>query len=302
MAKLPSFQFYPGDWLKDPNLRRCTKSARGVWIDMVCLSFECEERGVFAASGEPWPDGDIAAAIGGDIAENLRAIDELLAKGVCSRNNSGAIFCRRVVRDEQKRRLCSEAGKKGGGNPDLTFKGVSKGTLKGGSKGTSKRNAKASSSSSSSDLNVFVSESETGQNSIVQQLADSVTFQCSFSEEFLAWWQMLPPKMAVRMDGVWSIWPDVLIKIQIRHSIDEKSSVLHLMHRTRMFLNSPKGKREFKRCEAKSFLTDGIYDDDPQSWEVSESTGQQSRFKPQSQTITPVSQIRTNAVGGIIHD
>lgn len=150
MSKLPSFQFYPGDWMKDPDLRRCSKSARGVWIDMICLSFECEERGVFASNGEPWPDSDIAAAVGGDCTEVLSAIAELLSKGVCSRNKSGAIFCRRVVRDENKRRLCSEAGKAGGGNPALTFKGDSKGSAKGVVKGGSKRNPKASSSISSS--------------------------------------------------------------------------------------------------------------------------------------------------------
>lgn len=148
MGKLPAFQFYPGDWLKDPALRRCSKLAKGVWIDMICLSFECEERGVFSTSGMPWPDEDVAVAVGGDIAENLRAIDELLAKGVCSRNQAGALFCRRVVREEHKRRLCSEAGKKGGGNPDLTFKGTSKGRSKGESKGGPKQNPKASSSSS----------------------------------------------------------------------------------------------------------------------------------------------------------
>lgn len=148
MSKLPSFQFYPGDWMKDPSLRRCSKAAKGVWIDMICLSFECEERGVFASSGEPWPDSDIAAAVGGDITEVLNAIAELLAKGVCSRNSSGALFCRRVVRDEQKRRLCSEAGQRGGGNPNLTFKGDDKGESKGASKGAPKPVPKASSSSS----------------------------------------------------------------------------------------------------------------------------------------------------------
>lgn len=150
MSKLPSFQFYPGDWLKDPDLRRCSKAARGVWIDMICLSFECEDRGVFATSGIAWPDEDIAAAVGGNITEVLDAIAELLTKGVVSRNQTGAIFCRRVVRDEAKRRSCSEAGKRGGGNPALTFKGVPKGDDKERVKGEVKRKPKASSSLSSS--------------------------------------------------------------------------------------------------------------------------------------------------------
>ena len=118
MSKLPSFQFYPGDWLKDPALRRVSKAAKGVWIDMICLSFECEERGIFASNGVPWPDEDIAAAVGGNLTENLHALSELLAKGVCSRNQAGAVFCRRVVRDEQVRQKRVVAGRLGG-NPDL---------------------------------------------------------------------------------------------------------------------------------------------------------------------------------------
>lgn len=87
-------------------------------MDMICISYECEERGVFTSNGIPWPDEDIAAAVGGDIAENLRALAELLAKDVCSRNQSGAVFCRRVVRDEQIRKVRAQAGKLGG-NPVL---------------------------------------------------------------------------------------------------------------------------------------------------------------------------------------
>lgn len=113
-AKLPSFQFYPGDWRKDPDLSRCSKAAKGVWIDMLCLMFECEDRGVFATGGEPWTDEEIAAAIGGDTGANLACIDELLRKGVARRNDSGAIFSRRLVRDEQKRRARVQSGQAGG--------------------------------------------------------------------------------------------------------------------------------------------------------------------------------------------
>ena len=42
--KLPSFQFYPGDWMKDPGLRSVSLEARGLWIDMLCLLFESGRR------------------------------------------------------------------------------------------------------------------------------------------------------------------------------------------------------------------------------------------------------------------
>lgn len=47
MSKKPSFQFYPGDWLKDTALRLCSPAARGIWMDMLCLLHECPQRGVF---------------------------------------------------------------------------------------------------------------------------------------------------------------------------------------------------------------------------------------------------------------
>lgn len=134
--KMPAMFFYPGDWLKDPLVRRCTHEEKGVYIDMLCLMHECEERGVLATAGTAWSDEEIARAIGGDHQRTLTCVVSLVVKGVVSRNSSGAIYSRRMVRDEQKRKLCSEAGKRGGGNP--TFKGVSKGDDKGQSKGTAK--------------------------------------------------------------------------------------------------------------------------------------------------------------------
>lgn len=104
MAKLPSFQFYPGDWWKDSNLRRCSPAARGIWIDMICLMFECDERGVLASGGSPWTLEDIADAVGGAPDVALSCIKELVRKGVARRRSDGALFCARLVRDEEERR------------------------------------------------------------------------------------------------------------------------------------------------------------------------------------------------------
>jgi hypothetical protein len=113
MGKLPAFMFYPGDWQKDPCLRRCSKAAKGVWMDLLCLLFECPVRGVFVdASGKPWSDEEIAEAIGGDIGANLGYIAELVSKGVAQRDTRGAIFSRRMVRDEQTRRSATERKRK----------------------------------------------------------------------------------------------------------------------------------------------------------------------------------------------
>lgn len=163
MANQPSFQFYPADWVKDANLRRCSKAEKGLWVDVICLMHESEVRGALVTSGRAWPADEIAEAVGGDKVENLRLLEALTLKGVSKvaprvwpstpeadpfrHLPEGAYYNARMVRDENKRKLCSDAGKKGG-NP--TLKGADKGLPKGDSKGPSKRNPTPSSSSSSS--------------------------------------------------------------------------------------------------------------------------------------------------------
>jgi hypothetical protein len=141
--KRPSFQFYPGDWRKDPELSRATKAEKGLLVDLMCLMWECEERGIMATSGKSWSDDDISFAAGGDRSENLLLLNELLRKGILRRNQSGSIFSKRMVHDEHKRSLCAEAGSLGG-NPTL------KGRVKGGVKQHANPNPTPSSSSSSS--------------------------------------------------------------------------------------------------------------------------------------------------------
>lgn len=104
MNRQPAFQFYTGDWRKDPELSRCSKAAKGVWIDALALLWDMPIRGVFcSADGLPWPLVDIAYAIGGDIQENLACLSELTAKGVVRVRADGALFSKRMVDDEATR-------------------------------------------------------------------------------------------------------------------------------------------------------------------------------------------------------
>lgn len=80
-------------------------------------------RGVLAdAGGTPWSDREIAAVIGGDTTENLGFVTELLAKGVAHRNENGAVYSRRLVRDEEERKAGAKRQARlrenGGGDPD----------------------------------------------------------------------------------------------------------------------------------------------------------------------------------------
>jgi hypothetical protein len=52
MSKLPAFQFYPGDWLKDPQLSICSPATRGIWIDLLCAMHELRKGGEITGSAD----------------------------------------------------------------------------------------------------------------------------------------------------------------------------------------------------------------------------------------------------------
>jgi hypothetical protein len=119
MAKLPAFQFYPGDWRKDVGVQSLDYFDRGVWHEMLCLMHESERRGVLVLNGKAMPDEGLARLLGLDKQKLTTTLTTLLTSGVASREpETGAVFCRRMVRDERLREVRAEAGKMGG-NPVL---------------------------------------------------------------------------------------------------------------------------------------------------------------------------------------
>jgi hypothetical protein len=101
--KLPSFQFYPGDWMKDPELRSVSLAARGLWIDMLSLMFECDRRGYLQLNGKPVNADQLARMTGCSTGEVSHCLQELDDSGVFSRSDDGTIYSRRLVRDEKVR-------------------------------------------------------------------------------------------------------------------------------------------------------------------------------------------------------
>lgn len=119
MAKLPAFQFYPGDWRKDMGVQSLNFHDRGVWWEMLCLMHESEQRGKLLLNGVAIGDESLSRLLGLDKQILTTTLTTLLTSGVASRDEvSGAILCRRMVRDEYIRKVRSEAGSKGG-NPAL---------------------------------------------------------------------------------------------------------------------------------------------------------------------------------------
>lgn len=119
MSKLPAFQFYPGDWRKDMGVQSLSFHDRGVWWEMLCLMHESEQRGVLVLNGSAMTPASLARLLGLDIQILSTTLTSLLTSGVASQfEDSGAIYSRRMVRDEKLRKIRSEAGNKGG-NPVL---------------------------------------------------------------------------------------------------------------------------------------------------------------------------------------
>lgn len=108
--KKPAFQFYPGDWRKDQNLSRASLQAKGAMIEIMCLAFECDKRGILATDGKAWTIEEIAHAMGGDKMVNISAIEELLKLNVLKKNKKNFIFSSRMVKDSK----VLDARKKGG--------------------------------------------------------------------------------------------------------------------------------------------------------------------------------------------
>lgn len=139
MSRAPSFQFYPGDWLRNANLRRCTIAERGVWIEIMCLMHDSETYGVLH-----WPVNEIADAL--RVPKAL--VKALVTKGVMKGVESGKCqpysyaprtghtvgpsvvlvpaqagpiwYSPRMVRDHHIR-LCRANGKNPDGTPKATF-------------------------------------------------------------------------------------------------------------------------------------------------------------------------------------
>lgn len=130
--KLPAMPFYFGDWFKATDVRICSLEARGMWIDLLGLMWESDNPGYLSTNGRPLNPTFIGRLIGASEEKVTSLLNELEANGVFSRTTEGIIYCRRIVKDMNKRELCRQAGLKGGGSPYLkTFKGSPKGRSKG---------------------------------------------------------------------------------------------------------------------------------------------------------------------------
>ena len=114
MSSKQSTTWFWSDWAGDMAVRRLTLAERGLWIDLLALAAVGNPTGyVVDARGEPLAVEYIAHFANCSAAECASLIDGILAKGVASRDRSGRLFNRRIVRDielSEKRRRAGRSG------------------------------------------------------------------------------------------------------------------------------------------------------------------------------------------------
>ena len=112
-SRRPASQYYWGDWWKDKALQSCSQPARGLWHEMNTLQHEGEPYGHLTLNGKPMTPTQLANLCRISVAKCKQLLDELESNGVFSRSEAGAIYSRRMVRDELTRETRAEGGKAG---------------------------------------------------------------------------------------------------------------------------------------------------------------------------------------------
>jgi len=118
VASAPWFKFYPQDWRADEKLRMCSLAARGLWMEMLAIMHRSERYGQLLIGGRVPTDTQLAVQAGAPSDQVPALLAELEEAGVFSRTAGGAIYSRRMTRDQKKAEIARKNGKSGG-NPKL---------------------------------------------------------------------------------------------------------------------------------------------------------------------------------------
>ena len=126
MSAKQSTQWFWSDWAGDLAVRSLTTAERGLWIDLLTLAATGNPTGyVVDARGEPLSLEQIARFANCTLTECSSLIDGILAKGVASRDRSGRLLNRRMVRDLELSVKRKRAGSIGAASTKLKWQAIS---------------------------------------------------------------------------------------------------------------------------------------------------------------------------------
>lgn len=108
------------EWRSDADLRRCSREARSMWLDVVGLIYDAEDAGRLSIKGRAPTDKELAEILGDDPRTVRRLMGELQAAGVFDIEDN-FVVSRRISREELQAKVSQEYGQRGG-NPALKIK------------------------------------------------------------------------------------------------------------------------------------------------------------------------------------
>lgn len=119
-ARRPAYQWYPGDFRRDPGVQAVSFDARGLWREMLDLMHSGEPYGYLTtANGERIDVPALAKIVGIAVPRCQRLYNELKDKGIFNEDERGIPYSRRMVRDEHNRLVRAAGGAKSLENPSV---------------------------------------------------------------------------------------------------------------------------------------------------------------------------------------
>jgi hypothetical protein len=108
--KRPAFQFYPGDWLKDPALTLCSPATRGIWIDLLCAMHELDQTGQITGTREQLARTGRCSLV--ELDQALADLSDTGAATVTVRHGKVTVINRRMKRQYDERKSNADRQKR----------------------------------------------------------------------------------------------------------------------------------------------------------------------------------------------
>lgn len=101
MSKLPAFQFYPGDWMKDPLVSMLTPQSRGIWVDLICAMHENNRSGEITGTEEQL--ARISRCTFEEFSQSLQEISSTKVGDVTFCNKNVTVINRRMKKEYKEK-------------------------------------------------------------------------------------------------------------------------------------------------------------------------------------------------------
>ena len=101
MAKVPAFQFYPADWMRDTQLQMASASSRGIWINLLCAMWWAPTRGKLTGTVEDLKK--LANCTAEEMLAFLEEVKRYVFANVTERHTRITVMNRRMTREEKSR-------------------------------------------------------------------------------------------------------------------------------------------------------------------------------------------------------